>query len=72
MHTHQIPSPKAITDEQLAALLESGDATQYRVPLSLGEPHTEKDNGMVVLYKHVLRPPFSFLLLAAITSPCTV
>lgn len=58
-HTHQIPSPKDITDEQLAALLESGDATHYRVPLSLGELHTEKDNGMVVLYIHILRLPFS-------------
>lgn len=39
-----MPSPKDITDEQLLVLLESGDPTQYRVPLSLGEPHTEKDN----------------------------
>jgi HSP20 family molecular chaperone IbpA len=40
----EIPSPQPITDEQLLALLESGDPTNYRVPLSLGEPHTEKDN----------------------------
>ena len=42
--TIQIPCPKDITDEQLEALQESGDASHYRVPLSLGEPHTVTDN----------------------------
>lgn len=42
--SQEIPSPKDISDEQLQTLLQSGDATNYRVPLSLGEPHTEKDN----------------------------
>ena len=40
----QVPSPKEITDEQLQSILQSGDPTQFRVPLSLGEPHIEKDN----------------------------
>lgn len=40
----QVPSPKEITDEQLAAMLESGDASQYRVPISLGESHMVMDN----------------------------
>ena len=42
--TNQIPTPKDITDEQLDTLLESGDASQYRIPISLGEPHTITDN----------------------------
>ena len=39
-----MPSPKEISDAQLVAMLESGDASQYRVPISLGEPHTVTDN----------------------------
>ncbi|XP_064392116.1 PIH1 domain-containing protein 1-like [Halichondria panicea] len=42
--SEQVPSPKEISDEQLATMLESGDASQYRVPISLGEPHTVHDN----------------------------
>ncbi|KAL5477926.1 hypothetical protein EMCRGX_G024783 [Ephydatia muelleri] len=42
--SEQLPTPKDITDEQLLALLESGDPSQYRISLSLGEPHREKDN----------------------------
>lgn len=41
----QVPTPRDISDDQLQKLVQSGDATQFRVPLSLGEPHTEKDNG---------------------------
>ena len=40
----QVPSPKDISDDQLQSIVQSGDATHYRVPLSLGEPHVEKDN----------------------------
>ena len=39
-----MPAPKDITDKQLQDILESGDATNYRIPLSLGEPHDEMDN----------------------------
>ena len=46
MYFFQVPSPKDITDEQLTSLLESGDAAQFRVPLSLGEAHTESDKGV--------------------------
>ena len=48
LYSSQIPSPKDISDEQLQTLLQSGDAINYRVPLSLGEPHTEKDNGIYI------------------------
>ena len=49
----QIPCPKDITDEQLEALQESGDASHYRVPLSLGEPHSVTDNSKCIQYIHV-------------------
>lgn len=42
---HQVPAPRDISDEEIQQLVQTGDATQFRVPLSLGEPHTEKDNG---------------------------
>jgi len=44
----EISAPKDITEEQLVALIENVDqdaAFQFRVPMSLGEPHTELDNG---------------------------
>lgn len=41
----QVPTPRDISDDELQTLMQSGDATQFRVPLSLGEAHTEKDNG---------------------------
>ena len=41
----QVPSPRDVSDEDVQELVESGDGTKFRVPLSLGEPHTEKDNG---------------------------
>ena len=41
----QVPTPREISDDELQKLMQSGDATQFRVPISLGEPHTEKDNG---------------------------
>lgn len=40
----KIPPAKEITDEKLVEILESVDPTQYRVPMSLGEPHVEVDN----------------------------
>lgn len=42
-HADHIPSPKDITDQELIKLLESEDPSQFRVPMSLGEPHTEVD-----------------------------
>lgn len=40
-----LPQPPEATDEQLARLLEDPDshAARFRVPLSIGEPHTERD-----------------------------
>ena len=42
--SEKIPAPKEISDMELVNILESVDATQYRVPMSLGEPHVELDN----------------------------
>lgn len=39
-----VPPPPHLSQEELVELLESEDPTSYRVPMSLGEPHTEKDN----------------------------
>ena len=41
----KVPSPRDISEEELAELIDSetADPTQYRVPMSLGEPHAEVD-----------------------------
>ncbi|XP_030649236.1 PIH1 domain-containing protein 1 [Chanos chanos] len=39
-----VPPPPPLSREALVELLESEDPTGYRVPMSLGEPHTELDN----------------------------
>ncbi|XP_051572131.1 PIH1 domain-containing protein 1 [Myxocyprinus asiaticus] len=39
-----VPPPPHLSQEALVDLLESEDPTSYRVPMSLGEPHTEMDN----------------------------
>ncbi|XP_022658115.1 PIH1 domain-containing protein 1-like [Varroa jacobsoni] len=42
-HTEEIPSPKELSEGELARILESDNFTAYRVPLSLGLPHDEQD-----------------------------
>ncbi|KAJ8402543.1 hypothetical protein AAFF_G00366260 [Aldrovandia affinis] len=39
-----VPPPPHLSKEELLELLQSDDPTAYRVPMSLGEPHTEIDN----------------------------
>ena len=47
----KIPAPKEVSDQELVDILQSVDPTQYRVPMSLGEPHVELDNrGQGVVY----------------------
>ncbi|CAN0426683.1 unnamed protein product [Lampetra planeri] len=55
-----VPSPPSISEEQLAALLDSSDPTSYRVPMSLGEPHDEFDTGgnVCTAYDVVINPEF--------------
>ena len=39
-----MPEPKDISDEELMKLLDD-DQPDYRIPLSIGEPHAEVDKG---------------------------
>ena len=43
--SEKVPSPRDISEEELAELIssETADPTQFRVPMSLGEPHAEVD-----------------------------
>lgn len=40
-----VPPPPELSRDELVNLLQSEDPTGYRVPMSLGEPHAEMDNG---------------------------
>ncbi|XP_030053792.1 PIH1 domain-containing protein 1 [Microcaecilia unicolor] len=42
--SEHIPAPPELSEQGLVSLLESEDPSGYRVPMSLGEPHTEVDN----------------------------
>uniref|UniRef100_A0A0B6Z4J5 PIH1 domain-containing protein 1 n=1 Tax=Arion vulgaris TaxID=1028688 RepID=A0A0B6Z4J5_9EUPU len=42
-HSENVPEPKDLSDEELLKVLESEDPTQFRIPLSIGEPHAELD-----------------------------
>ncbi|XP_033932734.1 PIH1 domain-containing protein 1-like [Pseudochaenichthys georgianus] len=39
-----VPLPPEISRDELGDLLQSEDPSGFRVPMSLGEPHTETDN----------------------------
>lgn len=49
----KVPVPKDVSDQELAEILQSVDPTQYRVPMSLGEPHAEVDNKGQGLVGHI-------------------
>ena len=42
--SEKVPAAKEISEEELVKVLQSVDPSQYRVPMSLGEPHVEVDN----------------------------
>lgn len=42
--SYSVPPPPHLSREELVELLQSEDPSGYRVPMSLGEPHTEMDN----------------------------
>ncbi|XP_070779543.1 PIH1 domain-containing protein 1 [Enoplosus armatus] len=42
--SNSVPPPPELSREELEELLQSDDPSGYRVPMSLGEPHTEMDN----------------------------
>ena len=43
LSSFELPAPKEISDAELQQLLEDPDATQFKVPLALGDPHAETD-----------------------------
>ncbi|XP_069974342.1 PIH1 domain-containing protein 1 isoform X1 [Penaeus vannamei] len=55
-----IPAPEDITDQELIAILESDKPSDFRVPMSIGQLHEEKDkSGEVCLaYDVVISPAF--------------
>ncbi|XP_072225405.1 PIH1 domain-containing protein 1 [Leuresthes tenuis] len=42
--SNSVPPPPELSKEELVQLLQLDDPSSYRVPMSLGEPHTEVDN----------------------------
>nr|XP_004570375.1 PIH1 domain-containing protein 1 [Maylandia zebra]XP_004570376.1 PIH1 domain-containing protein 1 [Maylandia zebra] len=42
--SNSVPPPPELSREKLVELLQSDDPSGFRVPMSLGEPHTEIDN----------------------------
>ncbi|KAG7237477.1 hypothetical protein INR49_032366 [Caranx melampygus] len=42
--SNSVPPPPELSRQELVDLLQSEDPSGYRVPMSLGEPHTEVDN----------------------------
>lgn len=38
-----LPAPEDITEEELIKILESDQPSDFRVPMSIGAPHKEKD-----------------------------
>lgn len=55
-----VPEPKDLTDDELIKVLESDDPTQFRIPMSIGEPHAEIDKGGAgcTAYDVVVNPKF--------------
>lgn len=39
-----MPAPADMKESELIKLLDSDELSDYRVPLSIGEPHAEIDN----------------------------
>ncbi|XP_064080335.1 PIH1 domain-containing protein 1-like isoform X1 [Macrobrachium nipponense] len=55
-----IPTPEDISDEELISILESEEPSDFRVPMSIGQPHHEKDKSgeSCVAYDVVISPEF--------------
>jgi len=58
--SENVPEPKDLTDDELIKVLESEDPTQFRIPMSIGEPHAEMDKGGsgCTAYDVVINPKF--------------
>lgn len=55
-----VPPPPEISREELVELLQSEDPSEYRVPMSLGMPHTEMDNSKQSKYHIFSCEDFSY------------
>ncbi|KAG7167511.1 PIH1 domain-containing protein 1-like [Homarus americanus] len=55
-----IPAPEDITDQELITILESEAPSDFRVPMSIGQPHYEKDKSgeSCVAYDVIISPQF--------------
>ncbi|XP_078000414.1 PIH1 domain-containing protein 1-like [Glandiceps talaboti] len=55
----QIPAPQEVSEAQLTVLLDA-DHSDYRIPMSIGEPHAELDKGGkgCTAYDVVINPSF--------------
>ncbi|XP_063866555.1 PIH1 domain-containing protein 1-like [Scylla paramamosain] len=55
-----LPAPENITEEELIKILESEEPSDFRVPMSIGAPHKEKDKSGedCVAYDVVVSPEF--------------
>lgn len=42
-HTDEVPPPEDISDEKLLEILSSDEPSSYRLPISIGDLHTEAD-----------------------------
>ncbi|GFR62206.1 PIH1 domain-containing protein 1 [Elysia marginata] len=59
-HSENVPEPKDLTDDELLQVLDSEDPTQFRIPMSIGEPHAEidKSGSGCTAYDVVVHPNF--------------
>ena len=56
--SEEMKAPRDVTDEELLEIIKKQDASQFRVPLSLGEPRTELDRAQnaCTVYDIVVHP----------------
>ena len=43
--SERIPPPEDITDDELISILNSEEPSNFKVPMSIGHGHEEKDKG---------------------------
>lgn len=76
--SNSVPQPPELSRDELVELLQSEDPSGYRVPMSLGEPHTEMDNSTYIktnimgLLRHLKRGNLLFQFeMTLMTNQCT-
>eukprot|EP00794_Sanderia_malayensis_P018064 gene18064-19873_t len=58
--SENVIKPKDLTEDELKEIIATGDATKFRIPMAIGEMHTEKDNNGqdCCTYDIVIHPAF--------------